>query len=292
MIRKFSLFIIAASFIVGAHTAMGQDADSSHAWVKSMLFEVSGAQIGFDNWVEGGTNSLAGNVGLVGRWDRKTASWSQKYEMNLFYGVIKQDTTDMRKSKDEIYFLAAWSRDGQNTSGNFHPTAGITFRSQFANGYNYEKDPFKEGRPLPVLVSSFMSPGVFLESVGVTWTPNDWFSQHLGFASKQTVILDEELRTLYGNKVDEQVRIQVGIDAITRLKIDVAENILYETSLGLFAAFNQPEKPDTRWDNTITMRVNGWMRVTFEWTVLFDADVSDGAQLRESFGVGISYNIF
>jgi len=281
--------IIAFSTTIG--TAAAQDADSSHAWVSSLVFDLSGAQVGFDNWVEGGTNSLAGNVGLTGVWDRTTSSWSQHYEVNLSYGLIKQDTLEIRKAKDEIYLLAAWSRENDTSTGVIHPTAGVSFRSQFARGYNYDKNPFEESRDLPVLVSQFMSPGIFQESIGMSWTPNDWFSQHLGLASKQTIILEEDLRTLYGNELDEQVRVEVGLDAITRMKIDVAENIKYETSLGLFAAFDQLEKPDTRWDNTITMRVNGWMRMTFDWTILFDADVSDKAQFRETFGVGITYTI-
>jgi Protein of unknown function (DUF3078) len=292
MIKKSTLLLLALIiFGVASQHALAQDADSSHAWMSSLVVELSGAQVGFENWVEGGTSSLAGNAGLKGTWERKTASWKQLYEIDLAYGLIKQDTLDMRKAKDQIFLLAAWSRDGHDVPGKFQPTAGISFRSQFDNGYNYDKNPFEDGRELPVLVSKFMSPGIFQESVGVSWTPNDWFAQHVGFASKQTIILEEELRTLYGNKIDEQVRIQVGIDAVTRMKINVAENILYETSLGLFAAFNQPETPDTRWDNTISMQVNGWVKVTFDWTLLFDADVSDDIQLRETFGVGISYSI-
>jgi len=187
--------------------------------------------------------------------------------------------------------MAAWSGEGADAKGNFHPTAGIAFRSQFYRGFNFSENPIDEDGPVPARVSAFMSPGRFQETLGITWTPNSWFAQHVGLASKQTIILDEELRELYGSGPDETVRLEVGIDAITRLNVTVAKNVKYKTSLGLFAAFNTTDKPDTRWDNTVTMAVNGWLRVTFEWVVLFDADVSDKAQLREIFGVGISYSI-
>lgn len=293
MMTRPVFFVLASMCIIISRPLLAQTAetDSVHAWKSNLEISLTGAQAGFDNWVEGGTSSFAGSVGLDGSWERTTRKWTQHYEIRLRYGLVKQDTLDFRKAEDEIFLMAAWSGEGSDTEGNFHPTAGIAFRSQFYRGFNFKENPIDENGPIPVQVSAFMSPGKFQETLGITWKPSTWFTQHVGVASKQTIIFDEELRELYGSGPDETVRVEVGINAVTRLDIAVAENVRYKSSLGLFARFNSTDMPDTRWDNMITMAVNGWLRVTFEWVVLFDVDVSDQAQFREIFGVGISYAV-
>lgn len=271
--------------------AQRTEADSAGTWKSDLLFEIAGSQAGFQNWVEGGTNSLSGNLGLTGVWERQTASWTQRFELRFRYGVLKQDTLDFRKAEDEIYLLAEWSGEGEDAMADIHPTLAVSFRSQFTEGLNYETNPFDREGKVPIKVSSFLSPGTFQETFGIVWSPESWFSQHLGLASKQTIVLDDELRGLYGSNPGEMVRVEFGVDATTRVDVVVAENVRYKTMLGLFAAFNTASMPDTRWDNTITMRVNAWLRVTLEWVVLFDADVSNKAQFRETFGIGLSYAI-
>ena len=100
--------------------------------------------------------------------------------MRLAYGMVKQDTLDLRKSEDIIRLAATLQYLGEGFFSRFTPTVSASFRSQFAPGYNYQKNPFGDGRATPVKVSDFMNPGTFQQSLGLTYTPTAWFKQRIG----------------------------------------------------------------------------------------------------------------
>jgi hypothetical protein len=207
----------------------------------------------------------------------------------MSYGVVKQDTLDFRKSEDIIRLAATLQYTGDGMFGKFSPTIAASFRSQFAPGYNYKKNPFGDGRKPPVKVSDFMNPGTFQQAVGFTYTPTKWFNQRLGVGAKETVVLLERLRALYGVDPKDEVRFEIGIESYSELDREIAEHVHFKSTLGLFAAFNKPESPDLLWENFLAMKVNSWLSVNVEWAVMYDSDVSSKAQFKEVFAVGISY---
>src|SRR5690606_32457685 len=103
-------------------------------------------------------------------------------------------------------------------------------------GYNFKENPFQDGRALPVKVSDFLAPATFTESIGLTYNPRAWFSQHLGVGSKQTVVARPFYRRLYNLRPDQPVRVEVGLESRTKFEKEVFENVVVKSSLGLFAA--------------------------------------------------------
>lgn len=279
--------------LVIAIPSFAQDAspDSSEAaaWKPSLIAKVAGSQVGFQNWAEGGVNTLGLNFGVDGKLEKVTSSWTQTHELRLGYGIVKQDTLDVRKSEDIIRLAMAFEFTGGGIFGKLNPTFAILARSQFYEGFNYQKDPFGEGRPTPVKVSDLMSPATFQQSLGLTYAPNSWFKQRVGVAAKETVVSIEDLRPLYNVDPDKSVRLELGLESFTEIDKEIAENVHYKSTLGLFAAFNKPENPDFLWENLVAMKVNSWLNVNFEWVVLYDTDVSSTAQFKEVFSVGVSY---
>ncbi|PIQ62861.1 MAG: hypothetical protein COV99_05070 [Bacteroidetes bacterium CG12_big_fil_rev_8_21_14_0_65_60_17] len=266
-------------------------ADDAPPWVRSAIGTASGSQAGFQNWAEGGVNTLALSLGLNGTASRSEGVWSQKHTLRLTYGIVKQDTLDFRKAEDLIRFTSSLTYDGDGTARIFKPTVAFGVRTQFAPGFNFDKDPLDSGATPPVKVSDLLSPGSFTESVGLSWEPATWFSQRLGVGAKQTVVLIDRLRPLYGVDPQDPVRYEVGIEAFTDVDREVFENVRYKSTLGLFAAFNSEDKPDMVWENLVTMKVNSWLQVNFEWVFLFDEDISSQVQIKEVFSVGVSYNL-
>ena len=258
-------------------------------WAHDLTANLSGTQAGFQNWAEGGVNTLALSVGLNGQSSKDYGAWAQKHTYRLSFGLVKQDTLDFRKAEDLIRFASSFTYAGGGTFNILNPVFAVTGRSQFAAGFNFDKDPFGEGRTPPVKVSEFMSPATFTQSLGLSWKPREWVSQRLGIAGKETVVLEEDLRTLYGVDPEKSVRFELGIDAFTDFQKEIFKNVVYQSQLGAFAAFNNPEKPDIIWENAVNMKVNSWLGVNFEWTVLYDNDVSSQAQFKEVFAVTVSY---
>lgn len=292
--RTLLFLLVVSQVVVFQASAQEQDAPvaaNPSAWVRSATGTISGSQAGFQNWAEGGVNTLALSLGLNGTAARTAGIWSQKHTLRLTYGLVKQDTLDFRKAEDLIRLTSSLTYEGEGTASLFKPTIAFGARTQFTEGSNFEKDPFNAGTTPPVKVSDFLSPGTFTESVGLSWEPADWFSQRLGVGAKQTVVLIDRLRTLYGVDPGNSVRYEVGIEAFTDIDREVFNNVRYKSTLGLFAAFNTEDKPDMVWENLVTMKVNSWLQVNFEWVLLFDEDVSSDVQVKEVFSVGVLYNI-
>ncbi len=292
MKRRFLSFLIIAALFVPSATFAQDTSENVEAsdWTSSLTGKLAGSQASFQNWAEGGVNTLAISSGMDGRWEKAKGPWSQRYDLRLAFGLVKQDTLDFRKADDAIRLSATFKHLGDGSLGNFSPTVAFNARSQFASGYNYEENQFAEARPLPQKVSDLMSPGVFTQAAGMTYRHNKFLSQRFGLGGKQTIVMIERLRELYNLEIDQTVRLEIGLEAFTEYEKEIATNVQWKSSLGLFAAFNQPESPDLLWENLVTMKVNSWLQFNVEWAVLRDDDVSKKFQFKEVFTVGVIYS--
>lgn len=274
---------------VMAQAQVATDSADAPTWKPSLIAKVSGSQVGFQNWAEGGVNTFSLNLGVDGKLERVSGAWSQTHELRLGYGIVKQETLDIRKSEDIIRLAMTFEYTGGGFFGKLNPTFAILARSQFDEGFAFQKNPFGDERTPPVKVSDLLSPGTFQQSIGLTHSPGNWFKQRLGIAAKETVVLIEELRPLYSIDPDKNARFELGLESFTKVDKEVFEHVHYKSTLGLFAAFNKLQKPDFLWENLVAMKVNDWLSVNFEWVVLYDTDISSKAQFKEVFSIGVSY---
>ena len=261
--------------------AWAQDAPDSTAaplWKKTLVGTVAGTQAAYRNWQEGGVNTLAYSLVLDGNFERKGENWGQTHVGRLSYGQVRQDEIGWRKATDVIRYAFAllWQRPGP-----FEPTAAFSLRTQFAPGYDYDKDPNAK-------ISDFFAPAAFQQSLGLTYDPNDWFKSRLGLGIKETVVAIDRLRERYNVPTSTGIRVEAGLESLTEVAKEVATNVRLESRLGLFAAFNQPDRPDLFWENAVHMKVNSWLATNFEVDLLYDRDVSTDVQVREAFSVGIT----
>lgn len=298
LVWKFGLIVFALIVAVPKHArAQAEDTLEVGAWELDLTGKLSASQASYRAWQEGGVNTLAFTTGLVGQGERETPNWRQKHELRLAFGLIHQESFEddgFRKSEDAIRLNSSLQYTGNGVFHLFNPTIAISARTQFAHGFNYDKVPqvLKDqgysDEDLPVLVSAFLSPGTFTQTIGLTYDPAPWFTQRLGIAAKETVVLVERLRPIY-NPDGERIRPEVGVESRTEFDREVAENVRLKSSLALFTAFNDPEVPDALWENVATMKVNSWLSVDFEFVTLFDRDVSDAAQIKEVLSLGVSF---
>ncbi len=284
MLRRFGLSLLLLALSVPAIWAQSDARDSTATTLSASL---AGSQAQFSNWQQGGLNALAVTSGISGEHERFDDRWEQTYEMNLALGVVKQDTLSFRKSDDLIRLEAALRYRGDGFFRTFEPTVAATFRSQFAPGFNFDKDPLDGARTPPVKVSDFLAPGIFAQSIGLTYEQGTWFRQRLGLGLKETVVTITRLRPLYNLDLDETTRLEGGLESRTDVNRVLAPNVRYKSSLGLFAAFNQPDLPDVTWDNILTLKANDWLTTKLEVVVLLDRDVDPGAQVKQVLSVGV-----
>lgn len=274
-----------------AEKTLAQEADpDTLGWQTNLTGKLAASQAGYQNWAEGGINTLAFTVATNGRAHRVAGRWQQKHESRLAYGLVKQDTLDFRKADDLISLVSSLQYQGDGFFNTFNPTVAASARTQFAPGFNYDKDPFNDSlmRELPVKVSDFLSPATFTQSIGLTYDPKPWITQRLGLAVKETVVGIERLRPLYGLDLDQAARVEAGLESRTAFDREILPNVQLQSTLGLFAAFNQVGSPDMIWENLVVMQVNKYLSVNFEFVTLYDKDVREDLQLKEVLSLGVS----
>lgn len=272
------------------------EADTLGAWDLTLSSKLSASQAAYSNWTEGGISTVALTTGISGKANRTTRRWEQTYDLRLAFGFIKQDTLDVRKADDVIRLSAALQYEGEGFFQRFNPTVAAEARTQFADGFNYDKVPPKldpdqgPGPSLPVKVSDFMSPGVFTQTIGLTYDPRPWFTQRFGLSAKQTAVTIQRLRPVYGLRPSRPVRVEAGLASTTEVDRLIFENVRLKSTLSLFAAFNETDQlPDATFENIITMQVNQWLGVDFELTTLYDRDISSELQVKEILSVGFTF---
>ena len=290
-LRPLSLLLL-----LTAPVAAAQDdpLTEEEGWRSDLAASLAASQSAFSNWQEGGVNALAATSALEGSFSRILGRVRQDHEMRFAFGVLKQDTLDVRKAEDQIRLASAVL---YNAGGPFEPTFSADLRTQFAAGFDYnpaaDKYPalvYAPGQQLKV--SDFFSPAFLTQSLGMTWDPKPFFRARFGLGLKETVVGIERLRPVYGNRLDQAVRVESGLDALLRFQKEVLENVTFRSRLTSFYAFQGfDEAPDVLWENGLVMKINSLLNVTVEGALLYDADVSRDVQLKEVVQLGIAYQL-
>ena len=286
--------LLAAPFSFLPAAAQDNPLTEEEGWRSSLAASLAASQSAFVNWQEGGVNALAATSALEGSFSRISGHVRQDHEMRFALGILKQDTLDVRKAEDQVRLASAVL---YNAPGPFEPTFSAELRTQFAAGYDYNPEAgeypsltYLPGRELKV--SGFFAPAFLTQSLGVTWDPKPYARARLGLGLKETVVGIERLRPVYGNRPDQAVRVESGLDALLRFQKEVLENVSFRSRLSSFYAFQGfADAPDVLWENGLVMTVNKLLNVTIEGALLYDADVSDDVQLKEVVQVGISYQL-
>lgn len=269
-----------------ADTAAADTAEARPAWDSTIQGRFAGSQTGYRNWQEGGANTLSFTAELRGSAERTTESWLQEQSFRMLFGEERQGGRGFRKSVDQLLYAFSLQYQGESA---LDPTIAGEFRTQFAPGFNYDKNPFPNSDGTPVKVSDLFSPGYITQSLGLTYDPAEWYSVRLGVAGKETVVLIDRLRTLYMEGDRQSVLVQVGMDLQVQVSREIMEDVQLESQLTAFAAFNKSNLPDMRWQNRIIMEVNDWINVDIEAVALYDSDVTRAVQMRESMSLGLQY---
>jgi hypothetical protein len=251
-------------------------------WKRQATGLLNLSQTYLDNWAKGGTDALSWNINLAGVavLEQETFIWESNAK--VIYGQTKIDDLASRKSQDEWKVESIYTR---KLGTWVNPFAAVTGWSQFTAGYDYDDDAGTR-----TLTSEFFDPAFFTQTLGVGITPIPDLKERLGFALKQTFSSEHG----YADDPDtedevEEFSLEYGLSSITEYQFSLMENILANTKLDVFVNFQGVDAIDGRWENKITAKVNKWVSANFELEMLYDKDLSDSYQLRETLGIGISF---
>lgn len=246
-------------------------------------------QSSFSNWNSGGNN----NIGIIGKINYNVSYKNRKHfldsNIQLGYGFLTTQGESSRKTEDYINLMTNY---GYDIGKNFYLSTGLQFLSQFSAGYNYSltSNPSFKDR-----ISRFMSPGYVYTGVGILYNPNENFQVIFRPVNgKFTFVIDPYLQKegKYGLERDGQsMRAELGalVNILYRLKIYKDINLVNQINVFSNYVFHI-ERVDIAYNGTLNIKFNKFINTVISLDLLYDHDQMQKLQLKQTLGVGFSYN--
>lgn len=246
-------------------------------------------QAAYSNWNAGGANNIGLNAKVNYSFIYKNRRHYIDNNLQLRYGMVATKGQASKKTDDYIQFYSNYGYDLKN---NFYLSAGLRLTTQFSYGYNYKNTPDPEASDR---VSSFMAPGYLDVGLGISYNPSENLQIIFRPATGRfTFVLDPDLQKAgnYGLEHDGQnLRTEFGALLNISYQLDITEGLSYTSRLNLFSNYsNHPERVDLTYDGSLNIRFNKYIKTNVSVNLIYDHDQLQRLQLRETLGVGFSYN--
>ncbi len=252
-------------------------------WKNEVVAKYNLNQSYLDNWAQGGDDTLSWQAGLYANFLRDGNRGAWKNSLKAVYGRTKTGGLKSNKTTDELFLetmytfkMARW----------VNPFVAATAQSQMDSGYNSTVTPRVE-------ISRFLDPGFFTQSAGIAYDSKQGLTSRLGAAVKET--LTRRFPVPYADDTStlevEKTRIEPGLSSVTEYKRKLSAQTLFSTKLDLFSNLKAADQMCVRWSNQLNVKATKYLDMTAELEVLFDGHVSQRRQLRQNFGLGLSYTL-
>lgn len=289
--KKLNLYFLAiAALFVTSQAVQAQTIvvpDTLNGWTQKWVANLNGSQATYNNWSEGGVNTVSGAASTVYsrlfREGRKTFG----FRTNLRYGLSVVAGKE-RKSDDLISLRLRSTFDLQEDS-KIAAYGAVQFTTQFADGYKYEGGVNKSDS----LISGFLAPAYLTESIGLEYNASSKLQVAAGLGLKQTFISDGDLSPNYGLALGETFRSEGGFSTSISYQTPLGENLKYSSNLETFTNFlTSLDKTDVFWSNEITGKINSLINASFQYEMRYDDDFSSKVQIKQVLAAGVSFNLF
>ncbi|MDZ7266589.1 MAG: DUF3078 domain-containing protein [candidate division KSB1 bacterium] len=280
--RVAQVFVLVMMLAGAAARAQEAPKPEPSGWKKGLIGVLTLTQNSYSNWTQGGENAVAWKGVIETLWENNQATINWKNTAKLAYGQVKQGDQEVRKSDDELRVESVLT---YKVGKYLNPYISFNGLTQIANGYDYSKQP-------RLLVSDSFDPTFLRQSMGMGYKASGNFVTRLGLSLKETIVGTQAFRPLYGNTLDENVRVETGIESVTDFSHKLEENVLFTSKLEMFSAFEHFDKVDVNWDNTLTAKLGKLFTANLNVRLLYDEDLSKKRQLKQVLGFGVSYTFF
>lgn len=291
MNKIFRLFAVLLLLLAIGNNSYAQETISisdtlNNEWAFGWVAGLNGTQSSYNHWSKGGQDNIAVNGYSLLSGAYKKDRFEYGFVLNMRYGITKIEDEGTRKSDDRLAMRhrAAYILNDENTMNAF---ADVSISTQFDAGYKYNSDGTK------TLISDFISPLYFTESIGYAYTPKDYISFEAGLGLKQTYVKDDDLVSFFGIDPGDNLSSEGGLVLGISFKKDIMENVNYTSRFETFTNFKKTlESTDVAWANQLTGKINKYLNATFQFEMLYDDDITKDLQTKQVLAAGVLVNIF
>ncbi|AMC11160.1 hypothetical protein Lupro_07795 [Lutibacter profundi] len=264
---------------------------SKEGWSKKGNISFLFNQSAFSDWVAGGQNNIAGNIGINYEFNyvKGNTTWNNKIIAS--YGLTKSKNTDFEKKTDDRFeFNSVVGIKAQNY---WYYSVFVNFKTQFTKGYVYGKDI--NNTEVRTEYTNVMSPGYLSFGPGMLWEKNSNLKFNITPATGKLVFVNKDFTlpngAYFGVEEGESTRFEFGLNASGYTKLNIMENVSIENILNLYANYlENVQNVDIDYTMNIVMKINKYLSTTFIFQTIYDDNAFKGFQIREVFGLGINYN--
>jgi len=305
-----------------AQKQLPKDTAHKNGWKTGGLISLNIGQGGSRNWAAGAEKFSFSTAAFVNLYANNIhGKWSWNNNLDLAYALVNTTSQGVRKNDDKIDLL---SRVGYALAPKLDLSGILTFRTQFANGYEYNY----LNKGLQHRISGLLAPAYLTIAPGITWKPTSYFSVFVSPISGRWVIVSNDpysylypggiaptgeietpLASKYGVDPTRKVKIEMGAFLSANFNKEVVKNVVYISKLELYSNYlktkrigetgdgeARPGNVDVYWTNAFAMKVNKWLNVNYNFDLIYDDDVrqfgpaknAPGIQLRSLLAVGFA----
>ena len=289
--RLSSVMYCIITLLLSAHST-GQTIvipDTLKGWENDLRINLNGAQASFENWSEGGVNTISGTF---------SSNYTKIYRSDLFaFGIrINGRYGQARFNKntrkcDDLFIIRTRSTFAFSASSRLSSYGTVMLRTQFRDGFEYNAKRNPTGADS--LISGFFAPAYITEGIGVSFNAEKSFQMEAGLGLKQTIVMREDLASNYGLKQGAIYRFEGGLTTGLTFQKEVFKNVQYNTDIETFTNLLHPiNETDVYWTNEFIGRINSTLQASLQFELRYDYDFSTDIQLKQVLSAGISMDLF
>ena len=240
-------------------------------WKMRATFGAGFTTVQLNNWSGGGQNSVSFRALILGTADYAQGNFSLDNDLDLGYGIIKVGSQTFRKADDRAIIT---SKSAYKLHDNIRATGLLDFRSQFAQGLNYDA-PDSAGNFTKI--SNFFAPAYLTLGIGLEWKPFPEFTVMAAPISGRGIfVLDDELAAAGAFGVDpgKNVKLDAGFLLNATLDWEVLRNVRWKSRLNAFGRYEQIQLWVVTLENAFLLNVNDYLSVGLLTDVFYDDRVS------------------
>ena len=255
----------------------------------SWLVNLNGAQASYDNWNEGGVNTISGTFSTNYTKIYRNDLYAFGIRINGRYGQSRF-SGDTRKS-DDLFTIRSRGSFGFPDRNRLSAYGAVMLRTQFRDGFEYNAKLNPAGADS--LISSFFAPAYFTQGAGITFNYQKSLQLEAGLGLKQTYVGQVELAQNYGLTEEKNYRFEGGLTAGITYQKEVMKNLQYNADVETFTNLMEPiNETDVYWTNELIGKINSSLRTTLQLELRYDSDFSKDIQVKQVLSAGISMDLF
>ena len=237
-------------------------------------------QTSFSNWLAGGENNVAGNIGVNYDFNYRNKKWKWDNKIISSFGITHANKQGFRKTDDRFEYNSIIALESIEE---WYISFFSNFISQFSRGFDYSKDPRLE-------VSSILSPAYFSFGPGILWRKNENLRVNIAPATSRFIFVSKPFSGMYGVPEGKRSNYGIGLNMSAFLKFKLMENVTVENIIALYSDYtDNPQNIDVNHQANFEVDVNKYLSVNLTLHLKSDTNASSKIQFRQLFGLGVNY---